>query len=70
MTNQKIYWKVKGILKEEPILKKKLDELRTSLHQFSGDIPKESFEKNYREYEDFIKMLVNLANLPKIKKKL
>lgn len=70
MANQNIYWKIKGILNEEPALKKEFDELRSSLHKFSGDIPKKSFENHYREYEDFIELLVQLANLPKIKNKL
>ena len=70
MANQNIYWKIKGILNEEPVLKNKFDELRSSLHKFSGDIPKESFEKHYQEYEDFIRLLTKLAKSPKIKIKL
>ena len=70
MANQNIYWKIKGILNEEPVLKEEFDELRSSLQKFSGDIPKVIFEKYYQEYEDFLDILVQLANLPKIKNKL
>ncbi len=65
MANQYIYREVKEILNEEPILKEEFEVVRSSLTEFSYDVPKESFIKHYQEYEEFIEILVQLAKLPK-----
>lgn len=67
MDSQHIYWEVKRILSNEPDLRKELDELRYSLKELPEDFSREHFDMLYQEYEDFIGILINLVNLPKIK---
>ena len=67
MDSQHVYWEIKKILREEPELRKEFEKTRSSLAEFQSSFTREGFDMHLQEYEDFIEILINIANLPKIK---
>lgn len=67
MSNQNIYEEIKEILEEEPELKLEFKVLKLALEGRTVNFSISDYNSHVSEFEDFVRLLCQLARIPKIK---
>jgi len=63
----KRYWEIKKLLEENPIIESELEKLRYLTGFLSEDFSMEEFKIRCEEYQDFVRWLIEIVELPKNK---